>query len=71
MCFIGVEVEQETSAPPPKKNPGSAPGFQTKMGKEYTRFQTKNDAKTPPDGAAHTYIAYIGEYPHFGLKEAL
>ena len=21
----GVEVEQETSAPPPKKNPGSAP----------------------------------------------
>ena len=22
----GVEVEQETSAPPPKKNPGSAPG---------------------------------------------
>ena len=25
LCFIGVEVEQETSAPPPKKNPGSAP----------------------------------------------
>ena len=23
--FIGVEVEQERSAPPPKKNPGSAP----------------------------------------------
>ena len=23
--FTGVEVEQETSAPPPKKNPGSAP----------------------------------------------
>ena len=23
--FIGVEIEQETSAPPPKKNPGSAP----------------------------------------------
>ena len=23
--FIGVEVEQQTSAPPPKKNPGSAP----------------------------------------------
>ena len=23
--FIGVEVEQETSAPPPKQNPGSAP----------------------------------------------
>ena len=27
MWFIGVEVEQETSAPPPKKNPGSAPGL--------------------------------------------
>ena len=26
MWFIGVKVEQETSAPPPKKNPGSAPG---------------------------------------------
>ena len=26
MRFIGVKVEQETSAPPPKKNPGSAPG---------------------------------------------
>ena len=25
--FIGVEVEQETSAPPPKKNPGSAPAM--------------------------------------------
>ena len=25
MWFIGVEVEQETSAPRPKKNPGSAP----------------------------------------------
>ena len=27
MWFIGVEVEQETSEPPPKKNPGSAPAF--------------------------------------------
>ena len=25
MWFIGVEAEQEMSAPPPKKNPGSAP----------------------------------------------
>ena len=25
VVFIGVEVEQETSAPLPKKNPGSAP----------------------------------------------
>ena len=27
MWFISVEVEQETSAPPPKKNPGSAPEY--------------------------------------------
>ena len=27
MWFIGVELDQETSAPPPKKNPGSAPGL--------------------------------------------
>ena len=27
MWFIGVEVEQETSAPHPKKNPGSAPEY--------------------------------------------
>ena len=26
MWFIGAEVEQETRAPPPKKNPESAPG---------------------------------------------
>ena len=23
MWFVGVQVEQETNAPPPKKNPGS------------------------------------------------
>ena len=27
LWFIGVEVEQETSAPPPKKNPGSTPEY--------------------------------------------
>ena len=31
------------------------------MGKVYTSFQTKT--KTLPDAAAHTYIAYIREYP--------
>ena len=29
MWFVGVEVEQETSAPSPKKNPGSAPAVYT------------------------------------------
>ena len=27
MWFTGVEVEQETNAPLPKKNPASAPGI--------------------------------------------
>ena len=27
MWFTGVKVEQETSAPPPKKHPGSAPAY--------------------------------------------
>ena len=35
MRFIGVEVELETSAPPPKKNPGSAPVAIAATGKSY------------------------------------
>ena len=31
MWFIGVEVEQETSTPPPKKNPGSAPVMRARL----------------------------------------
>ena len=34
MWFIDVEVEQETSAPPPKKNPGSAPVYLLNGGKD-------------------------------------
>ena len=36
--------------------------FQTKMGKVYTRFQTKT-AKNPYPMGRHTFIAYIREYP--------
>ena len=32
MWFIGVEVEQQTSAPPPKRNPGSAPDWKVYLG---------------------------------------
>ena len=38
MWFIDVEVEQETSAPPPKKDPGSAP--EQTSGKKVTTFVT-------------------------------
>ena len=34
MWFIGVEVEQKTSAPPSKKNPGSAPVFNVQSGEK-------------------------------------
>ena len=42
---------------------GSSNPDLTKIGKVYTRFQTKTAQKTLPDGATHTYIAYIREYP--------
>ena len=37
--------------------------FKTIMVKIYTRFQTKTARKPYPFWAAHTYIAYLGEYP--------
>ena len=42
MWFIGVEVEQETSAPPPKKNPGSAPASASP-----NRYFTENSRWVP------------------------
>ena len=41
MWFIGVEVEQETSAPPPKKSPGSAPERRRCFGTVATVFFSK------------------------------
>ena len=55
--------------------------FQTKMGKAYTRFQTKTAQKPDPMGRhmhtqepsnrllAHTYAAYIREYPPPGVHK--
>ena len=37
--------------------------IQTQMGKVYICFETKKAPKTIPFRAAHTYMAYIGEYP--------
>ena len=40
------------------------------MGKVYDYpFSDQNGAKTLPDGPAHTYIAYIKEYP--GVKSCI
>ena len=43
MWFIGVEVEQETSALPPKKNPGSASAYAYISHNNYTL--TKSESK--------------------------
>ena len=39
MWFIGVEVEQGTSAPPPKKNPGFTIGSHSKANKEKNNIE--------------------------------
>ena len=38
MWFMGVEIEQETSAQTPKKNPGSAPAFERRVLYSYLTF---------------------------------
>ena len=52
MWFIGVEVEQETSAPPPKKNPGSAPGISAK--------EFKHDASKVPAVPVAVAVPFYG-----------
>ena len=60
MWFIGVEVEQETSAPPPKKNPGSVPARVTLLvGKKIKIFYFHLLA---PDGTKLSSILKI----HYG-----
>ena len=44
--------------------------FQTKMVEIDTLFQTKTAKKTILFGAAHTYIAYVRDYPPPGVKNA-
>ena len=53
MWFNGVEVAQETSAPPPKKNPGSAHAEQKKcwelLGEKFDWFQNlRNNTQQYP-----------------------
>ena len=55
MWFIGVEVEQETSAPPPKKNPGSAPAFTSVL--NVTLFRT-----IIPNHEVHLCVSCNGFY---------
>ena len=50
MWFIGVQVEQETSAPPPKKNPGSVPAGPLKqkiLGRHNRNFVRRITLQSP------------------------
>ena len=49
MWFIGVEVEQETSAPPPKKNPGSAPASSAFLAVLFSRYSIPFQCSSCPE----------------------
>ena len=49
MWFIGVELEQETSAPPPKKNPGSAPVLYIVLAKYHISYECLKCKRTPKE----------------------
>ena len=53
MWFIGVEVEQETSAPPPKKNPGSALALARKI------VQTLPTSSTLNKSFIHSFLPHL------------
>ena len=55
MWLIGVELEQEMSAPPPKKNPGSTPDSSTKLIKLKIFL--------------HTFVLPLGSPMHCNSKE--
>ena len=46
----------------PRSSLESPTRFQTEMGSVYP-FSDQNGGKTLPDGAAHSFMAYIREYP--------
>ena len=48
MWSIGVEVEQETSAPPPKKHPGSAPEIGSLTTLRHDHIACIDDTAFPP-----------------------
>ena len=85
MWFIGVEVEQETSAPHPKKNPGSAPEnchlhmpvrptllFRKNLGNLREFFEQIVYRPLPPPPAKNCPYAYVeGQHRLSNLAHAL
>ena len=71
MWFNGVEVAQETSAPPPKKNPGSAHGkhiteiieiTERSLFKNYAVFNKKNTSLNGDSNHRLFNTAYISVF---------
>ena len=69
MWFIGVEVEQWTSAPPPTKNPGSTPALTVDMINEkvrrvfeYKRIQSAIKHNDLPMNTRNTYNKRDGHF---------
>ena len=60
--FIHSVVSSKT-IPDSRPNGQSAYPFSDQHGQSVYPFSDQNSAKTLPDGAVHTYIAYIREYP--------
>ena len=56
MWFVIVEVEQETSSPPPKKNPGSAPVCISQVSKIWRLFS-----------AAVVVFVLVNESDHYNV----
>ena len=65
MWFIGVEVEQETSAPPPKKNPGSAPEPECPRKYKFLIFTSMFRQVLNPANAINSFAKSL--FPFFGL----
>ena len=69
MWFIAVEVEQETSAPPPKKNPGSAPEADS-VGKVIRRPESETQLAKPVklrDSSTSCLTEYLKFFPSVAL----
>ena len=69
MWLIGVEVEQETSAPPPKKNPGAAPEADS-VGKVVRRPESETQLAKPVklrDSSTSCLTEYLKCFPSVAL----
>ena len=58
-----MEMKRELRSYAPVVPTKTIPGLQSKMGQSLYPFSDQKGPKALPFGAAHTYMAYIREYP--------